>query len=335
MNMKKIALLTLCLLLIIPVFISCNTKKTPKIGVAFGVGPASRWPQEIQFMTDYAMELGIEIETRLNTDEEEKPLAKDCFELIDSGVDALIIRPRNVHNMKDVVAYAQDHNVKVISYDSLIEAEPVDLFIGYDSEHTGNMLGKYLTEIVTSGDYILLWGDPNRNVDDMYRGAMKCLAPLKDDINILLETGVAGWSPEEAKKIVKETVSANGNNVNAIFAFNDKLAGACAEAVSELGVKTPVVIAGMDAELDAARRIVAGTQSCTAYMDFKELAYAAIDEAVHLAVNEDITTNCETDNDSGSPIPSYLLARQLVTRQNLDRVLIESGYFTTEQVYEP
>ena len=46
-----------------------------KIGVAFGVGPASRWAMEKQYMEEYAKEQGIELEARLNTDEAAKPLA--------------------------------------------------------------------------------------------------------------------------------------------------------------------------------------------------------------------------------------------------------------------
>lgn len=331
---KRLLLLCSLLCLSAALLAGCNASQPePKIGVAFGVGPAARWPQEIAHMEEYAKTLGVQLEARLNKDETVKPLDADCIELIDSGVDVLIIRPRNISSMGAVLDYAHEHSVEIISYDSLIENAPVDLFVGYDSEHVGQQLGGYLTELVTHGDYILLWGDMNRNVEDMQRGAMKYISPLEGQINILLQSGVPGWSPEEAKKLVKETVAANGNQVAAIMAFNDKLAGACAEAVAELGIETPVVIAGMDAELDAVHRIRNGTQACTAYMDIKALSYAAVDEAVKLAKGETVDSNTEMDNGSGTLVPCYLLARQLVTKDNIDRVLIDSGYYTYEQVY--
>lgn len=313
--------------------VSCNKKEPIKIGVAFGVGPALRWQQEIEYMEDYAKTLDVELEARLNNDEKKKPFVEDCKELIDSGINVLIVRPRDVNGMKDVVDYAHEHNVKIISYDSLIEGEPIDLFVGYDSEYTGQILGRYLAETVVSGDYILLWGDMNRNVEDMYKGAMKYIEPL-DDVNIILEYGVPGWSTEEAKKVIKEAVSENGNQVDAIFAFSDPLAGACAEALAELGVETPVAITGMDAELDAVKRIVAGTQSCTAYMDIEKLAYTTIDEAINLASKQEVNANYQLDNKSGEKVSAYLLERQLVTPENLDRILIDSGYYKKEQVYD-
>lgn len=333
MKIFRSRIFCLILSLFLLAFTGCSEKQAPRIGVAFGVGSASRWISEIQYMEEYAKTLDIQLETRFNNDETKKTLVQDCMELIDNGIDVLIVRPRDVKGMKEVVDYAHEQNVKIISYDSLIENEAVDLFVGYDSEYTGQLLGRYLSELVLEGDYILLWGDMNRNVEDMYRGAMKYLEPLGDRINILLEYGVPGWSTSEAKTIIKETVTSNGNHVDAILAFNDSLAGACAEALAELGVETPVLITGMDAEINAVRRIVAGTQACTAYMDLKKLACTAIDEALSLATGQPLSSNSSTENGSGIPIPSYLLPRQIVTKQNLDRVLIDSGYYSAEQVY--
>lgn len=333
--MKKILGIVVVATVIFMILIGCNEKDTPKIGVAFGVGPATRWATEIKYMKAYAQGLGIEFEARLNTNENEKPLAEDCYELIDSGIDVLITRPRDVKGMKEIVDYAHSKNVEIISYDSIIENEQIDLFVGYDSKYTGAILAQHLTEIVPEGDYIMLWGDMNKNIEDMYTGAMEYMKPNDGKINIILEATVPGWSVDEAKKMVKEAIVANDNKIDAIFAFSDKLAGAAAEVVEELGITEPVVIAGMDAELDAARRIVTGTQACTAYMDLEELAQTAIDEAVQMANGNKPKTNAETNNNSANPIPSYLLVRKIVTKENLDRVLIDSSYYTKNQVYDP
>ena len=47
----------------------------------------------------------------------------------------------------------------------------------------------------------------------------------------------------------------------------------------------------MDAELAAIKRILAGTQDATIYMDLRELAYAAVDEAYNLAHEEKRSTS--------------------------------------------
>ena len=114
---------------------------------------------------------------------------------------------------------------------------------------------------------------------------------------------------------------------------NDGLAGGAAAAVQELGLKNHVIIVGMDAELAAVKRLVAGTQDATVYMDLKNMASAAVDQAYALAKGEKVTANSEITNDKGEKIQVYLITGEMVTKENIDKVLIESGYYTKEQVY--
>ena len=38
-------------------------------------------------------------------------------------------------------------------------------------------------------------------------------------------------------------------------------------------------------------------------------------------------------NDKGEKIQVYLITGEMVTKENIDKVLIESGYYTKEQIY--
>lgn len=334
--MKKRSFITLFLAMVLLLALSaCNASKDDiKIGVSLGVGEAVRWVQEKEYMEAQAKELGIEIEVRLNRTDKPKTQQQDCFEMIDSGIDVLILTPRDVNKVREIIAYAKEHKVPVISYARIVMGEDVDLFVGYDSSRIGQKMGQYLTEAVYEGDYILLRGDENdSNASLLHEGAMRYIDPIKNNINVILDESVPGWSPEEAEKMVMEAVAANGNKVDAILAPNDKLAGACVEALKKLGVKEHVVITGMDAEIDAARRIAEDTQSATIYMDLRELASTAINEAVHLAKGEKVNINSEFDNGSTKPINANLITGQLVIKENLDKVLIDSGYYTKEEIY--
>ena len=135
------------------------------------------------------------------------------------------------------------------------------------------------------------------------------------------------------RKITKEAVAANGNRIDAIFASNDRLAGAAAEALEELHVTNHAVITGMDAELAAIKRILAGTQDATIYMDLRELAYAAVDEAYNLATKKKVNVNSELGNDGSNKINAFLINGKVVTRENINKVLIEPGHFTKEDIY--
>lgn len=309
-------------------------EKAVKIGVSLGVGAAARWESEKLYMEEFAKELGVEIEVRLNRTDEPKTQAQDCMEMIDGGIDVLILTPRDASKVKEILDYAAKKKVPVISYARVVLGQKVDLFVGYDSSRIGQKMGQYISEVVYQGDYIILRGDEgDNNAALLYEGAMRYLEPIAGNVNVLLDAPVPGWDAQEAKRMVKEAVAANGNRVDAILAPNDKLAGACVEALQELGVTEPVAITGMDAELDAAKRIAAGTQDITIYMDLKELAHTAVTEAVHLAKKEKVTVNAEFDNGSGSGINANLITGQIVTKENLDKILIESGHYTRDEVY--
>lgn len=333
--MKKIFAVLLASLLILAGLPGCaGGSEKVKIGVSMGAGPAIRWDSEKVYMEERAEELSIDIEVRLNRNEEEKTQYQDCVELIDSGIDTLILMPRVVTEVGEIMAYAKEKGVPVISYARVILGEPVDLYVGYDSEAMGQKMGQYLAELVYEGDYILFKGDEkDSNAGLLYDGAMRYIDPIRGDINVLLDTAVEGWDPALAKEMVKEAVAANGNHVDAILAPNDKIAGACVEALEELGVTEAVAITGMDAEADALKRVVNGKQGMTIYMDLRELACTAVDEAVHMAKGEKVNTNAEYDNNSGSAIDANLIVGKLVVKENIDRVLIDGGYFTKEEIY--
>ena len=241
-----------------------------------------------------------------------------------------------MRNIDEILTYAKQRNVKVISYARAAMGGSVELFIGYDSYKIGQSMGQHLTEKVYRGDIIILKGDANDfNTPLLYYGAMKYIKPLVEsgDLKVVLDAYVPNWSPDEAKKLVKEAVAANGNRVDAIFASNDRLAGASAEALKELNVTNHVAITGMDAERDAVKRILAGTQDVTVYMDLKELAYAAVDEAYNIATEKKVNVNSELVNDRTNRINAFLINGKVVTKENIDKVLIEPGHMTREEIY--
>lgn len=333
--LKKI-LLYLGLMIFFISLIGCKdiNKSKGKIGVSLAVGNAARWEQEKEYMQKRADELGVEIEIKLNIKNESKTQEKDCFELINSGIDVLIITPRNGNDMSKIIKYAEKNKVKIISYARIILKEKIDLHIGYDSKRMGQMQGQYLAEKVYRGNYIILKGDENDdNANLLYEGALRYIEPIKNDINIILDTSISNWSPKVAKELVMSAIKANNNEIDAILAPNDKIAEGCAEALEELNIKKNVAITGMDAELSAIRRILNEKQDVTIYMDLKELADTAIDEAFNMIQNKPVNINAEYDNKSGKKIASHLITGRLVTKQNIDRILIENKVFTKEEIY--
>ena len=120
----------------------------------------------------------------------------------------------------------------------------------------------------------------------------------------------------KGQSIKKGLGIANDMKLDAVLCPNDGLAGGAAAAVQELGLKNHVIIVGMDAELAAVKRLVAGTQDATVYMDLKNMASAAVDQAYALAKGEKVTANSEITNDKGEKIQVYLITGEMVTKES-------------------
>ena len=91
---------------------------------------------------------------------------------------------------------------------------------------------------------------------------------------------------------------------------------------------------GQDADLEACQRIVEGTQTMTVYKPVEKLAKRAAECAIALAVGEDITGDDVTKyNDGTYDIPYIGLKPIAVTKDNIDEVIIGSGFHLKEDVY--
>ncbi len=307
-----------------------------RLGISFGVGQAQRWPYEIQAMAERARALGLQVDVRLNKDETIKTQLADCEEMIDQGVSALIIVPRDADSMKGCLRKARARNVKVVVYARLIPDGQYDFFVGYDTYRIGWNMGNSLAERLGNGDIAILQGDPHDiNTPSLQDGALRAIEPYVADgnVRVVFNAPVPGWSPETAKALMRRAIRDNGGRIDGVLAHNDILAGAAAEVIRELGLRNRVVVVGMDAELPALRRLVRGEQDVTVHMDLKSMAMAAVDAAHSLIRELPTAVNAECRTPSGSRIDAYLINGKVVTKENLDRLIIEPGIFRREDVY--
>lgn len=326
----------LCCALLLFLCAGCQDTARPKLGISFGVGESKRWPYEMSVMTGRAEELGMDVDARLNKTDTPKTQTEDCIEMMDNGISVLILVPRDSGKTDEILAYARKKNVRVISYARLIMERKIDFFVGYDTLRIGQELGSHLTEKAYKGSIALLGGDARDfNVPLLHQGGMRFIQPLVDkgDMKIILNEFIDDWNPELAKKALAEAIRKNNNRIDAVFAHNDRLAGAAAEVIRELGIRNHVVIVGMNAELPAIRRLVNGTQDATIYMSLDSIANTAVEEAYNLATSKKPNVNTAFNNNSGSPIRSFLINGKIITRENIDKQLIDTGVYTREEVY--
>lgn len=308
-----------------------------KIGLSLPTQREERWVRDKANMVSKAKELGVELKVQITDNDAAKQISQ-VENLLAQGIKVLIVAAHDTTSAAVIVEKAHKAGVKLIAYDRLIMNSDVDVFLSFDNFKVGEMQGEYLTQLVPKGQYLVLSGSPTDSNAAQYRdGAMKFIKPLVDkgQIKIVMDQAVKDWQPSEAQKLTEQALTANKNKIDAILAPNDGTAGGCIQALAAQKLAGKVPVTGQDAELSAAIRVAQGTQSMTVYKDTRQLGSKAIELAVKLAKGESIAAEVNKKIDNKKiQVPSILLAPIVVDKNNLDKVLIDSGYLKREQVYK-
>lgn len=312
-------------------------KKTV-IGFSLPTQQEERWVRDASSMKEAAdAEEGVTLKVQISNNDAAKQLAQ-CENLLTQGVSVLIVAPQDASSAATIVKKAHKMGVPVISYDRLIMNCDVDLYTSFDNVKVGELQGAYITDLVPKGNYILLGGAPTDNNAKLFRaGAMKYIQPLidKGDIKVVMDQWVKDWQPTEAMKLAENALTAADNNVQAILAPNDGTAGGCIQALAAQGLAGKIPITGQDAELAAAQRIIEGTQNMTVFKDTRALALATFKAAMQMAAGEkSIEGADQVVNNNQMDVPSLLLTPITVTKDNIDEVLVDSGYLKKDDVYK-
>ena len=102
--------------------------------------------------------------------------------MINRGVDVLVIIPYNGQVLSNVISEAKREGIKVLAYDRMINNADIDFYISFDNEKVGELQAKSLVQRVPQGNYFLMGGSPVDNNAKLFRqGQMKVLQPLIDD----------------------------------------------------------------------------------------------------------------------------------------------------------
>jgi D-xylose transport system substrate-binding protein len=336
--MKKFSGILAVGLLIVILVSSFVINAAPKkliIGLSLPTQREERWVRDAEKMKAEAVKLGLDLRFQVSDNDAAKQLAQ-CENLIAQGIKVLIIGAHDASSAAVIVDKAHKAKIPVISYDRLIMNCNVDLYISFDNVKVGELQGKFITEKVPKGTYVVLAGAPTDNNAKLFRqGAMKYIQPLVDkgDIKVVMDQFVKDWQPAEAQKLMEQALTANNNKIDAVLAPNDGTAGGCIQALAAQGLAGKIPITGQDAELAAAIRIIQGTQSMTIFKDTRVLGEAAIAAALKMAKGQKPIVNNKVNNNK-MDVPSNLLTPYAVDKSNLDKLLIDSGYLKHDDVYK-
>ena len=312
MKIKNLCL-TLCASLLLTSL--SGIAKEVKIGMAIDDLRLERWQKDRDIFVNKAESLGAKVFVQSANGNEETQMSQ-IENMINRGVDVLVIIPYNGQVLSNVIKEAKPEGIKVLAYDRLINNADIDFYISFNNEKVGEMQAQSLVNKVPQGNYFLMGGSPVDNNAKLFRaGQMKVVG----------DQWVDGWLPENALKIMENALTANNNKIDAVVASNDATAGGAIQALSAQGLAGKVAISGQDADLAGVKRIIAGTQTMTVYKPIADLATTAAEIAVELGNDKQPKADA-TLNNGLKDVPSRLLTPIEVNKDNIDQTVIKDGF---------
>jgi putative multiple sugar transport system substrate-binding protein len=333
------------------------------IGVAMPTKSSERWIQDGDAVKKQLEDEGFSVD--LQYAEDDIPTQVSQIEnMITKGAEALIIASIDGTTLSEVLQSAADADIPVIAYDRLIrDSENVDYYASFDNYKVGQqqawsvLNGLGLTELdgtpidgAPAGPFNieLFAGSPDdNNATFFWNGAMDEIQPLIDAGTLVVKSGQTDfqqaatlrWDGEAAQSRMEDILTANysdGTQVNAVLSPYDGISRGIISALTDAGYSVGAewpTISGQDAELDSVKAINSGEQYATIFKDTRNLAEVAVEMASALLNGEEPEVNNTTDYDNGvKVVPSYLLESQIVVKDNITEVLVDSGYWTEEEI---
>ncbi|HWO78512.1 MAG TPA: ribose ABC transporter substrate-binding protein RbsB [Bacillus sp. (in: firmicutes)] len=207
-----------------------------------------------------AKELGLEITTADAQDDPAKQVS-DIEDLIQQGVDLLIINPTDSAAIVSAIESANNANIPVITVDRSAEGGEVVAHIASDNVAGGKMAGELIVEqLGGSGKVVELEGIPGSSAARERGQGFNEAIGSADGIEVAAKQ-TANFDRAEGLSVMENIIQSTPD-FQAVFAHNDEMALGAIEALQAAG-KTDVIVVGFDATDDAVAAVEEGKMLAT------------------------------------------------------------------------
>jgi putative multiple sugar transport system substrate-binding protein len=327
-----------------------------KIGVSMPTQSLQRWNQDGANMKSQLEAAGYEVLLQYGGDNEIPVQVGQIENLISNGVKALVIAAIDGNSLTEVLKAAKENNIPVIAYDRLImNSEAVSYYATFDNSKVGALQGQYIASRLnldtTTGPYNieLVTGAPDdNNVNFFFGGAMNVLTPYITSGKLIVRSGqtekaqcaTPNWSTEQSQMRFENLIQTynyrpGGTKLDAVLASNDSTANGVTNALAAAGWTKDnfPILTGQDCDVTSVKNLLAGTQSMSVFKDTRTLATKVVGMVDALVKGSSPEVNdTSTYNNGAGVIPSYLCEPVVVTTENYQELLLDSGYYKPEQI---
>ncbi|MGW4464995.1 multiple monosaccharide ABC transporter substrate-binding protein [Micromonospora sp. NPDC004704] len=332
------------------------------IGVSMPTQTSERWIADGNAVKSKLEAKGYKVDLQYAGDDIPTQ-SQQVDQMITQGADVLIIAAIDGTSLSGQLQAAADAKIPVISYDRLIRgSKNVDFYVSFDNykvgvaQATALLVGLGLqTRDGAKGtaqgplNVELFAGSlDDNNTQYFFGGAMDTLKPFVEAGTLRVKSGqtaveqvaILRWQQGTAQTRMEDLLTSSYNDgarVDGVLSPYDGISRGIITALQNAGYgaagkKIPVVT-GQDAEIASVKLINDGVQSSTVFKDTRLLADQAMLAAeAFLQDKQPQANDTQTYNNGVKVVPAYLLPIATVYKDDIKATLIDSGYWTAEEV---
>ena len=336
------------------------------IGVSMPTQTSERWIADGKAVKEKLEAKGYKVDLQYANDDIPTQ-SQQIDQMITKGEKLLIIAAIDGTALSSQLQAAADAGIKVISYDRLIRDTPnVDFYVSFDNykvgvaQATALLAGLGITDkdgkaTGTKGPFnieVFAGSLDDNNAHFFFDGAMDTLKKYIDDGTLVIKSGqnqieqvaILRWQQETAQKRMEDLLTQSyndGSTVQGVLSPYDGLSRGIITALQNAGygpttsggAKPMPIVTGQDAEIASVKLINDGVQSSTIFKDTRLLAEQAVTAAVAFLKGDKPEANDTKTYDNGvKVVPSYLLPVVTVYKDDIQKELIDTGYWTADEV---
>lgn len=334
------------------------------VGVAMPTETSERWIADGDAVKAGLEEAGYTVDLQYAADDIPTQ-QQQIDQMITKGADILIVASIDGTALANQLQAAADQDVPIIAYDRLINGtENVDFYVTFDNYNVGvqqatslltglGILDESGAETGQAGPFnieLFAGSLDDNNAHFFWKGAMDTLQPYLDNGTLVVPSGQTDieqaatlrWLQETAQKrmedLLTSTYDGGSKELHGVLSPYDGLSRGIITALQNAGYGPDQasglpIVTGQDAEIASVKLIADGVQYSTIFKDTRKLAEQAVEAAKAYAEGEEPEANdTETYDNQVKVVPSYLLESDIVVADNIESLLVDSGYWTAEEI---
>ncbi len=278
---------------------------------------------------------------------------------IGDGASVIVLTSNDSGSGATIIDLAREADVAVVEYDRFnTEGSGGDVYVSFDNVRVGATMADVLEPAIDGlgvdvPQVVMLNGGEEDNNAFLFRDGYNQVVEARvgaGDWALVADQFVPGWDNAEALSIFDQILVGAGNDVNAVFAANDGIAGSVIAGLENAGLDpTTIPVSGQDATQAGIQNVLLGKQAMSVYKPIKAEAAAAVQAALALRAGEDVTSltgdfsiiginadGTPADGPTGDGVVPYIaLVPIAVTADNVGDTVVADGFRTLDELCTP